>query len=815
MFETIWQDIRLAVRTLRGSPLFTLTAVLSLAVGIAGTAVIFAVVDAYLLRPWPGIADPARLVEIGRIDSGEGPGPSTADGFSTFSYPNYQDYLDRQTVLASFAASRTGEAVGLGDGVRATRVPGAYVSSNYFSVLGAPMALGRGFLPEDESLTSPATVAIISHRLWRSQFQSDGNVIGRNVQLNGRPFTIVGVASAGFNGHDIALTSIWIPLTGFPDGDNMRRFARRGQQWLMGIGRLKEGVSAAQARAEMTRIASDLAREYPDDNRRHGLGVEPSAALPVDGRSPITRFLALFSVLIGLVLLIACTNVGGMVLARGVNRAREMAVRLALGAERRRLVRLLITESVVVALAGAALGLLLAWEAIALLGRLVPIFRIELTYDVQLDWRVTAFSIGVAVLTVIACGLLPAVQATRIDLSSAMKPTASSGPKRLRARQVLLAVQVALSMLLVISALLLGRSLRNANAIDPGFMLDGVDVAGFDLRLGGYGPTARAALFDRLMSRVQALPGLESAALVRVVPLTLEREGGRVWLSSERGDDHAITVSRNFVSPDYFRLFRIPLLRGRVFDERDRAGAPEVAIINETMANRWWPGRDPVGQLLVQGVSRRPLQIVGVVRDTKYRSIGEDPTPFVYISAAQTNESVMRLLLRANGRSLLPQVRAIVAELDPNLPLVYASTLTDLTAIGLVPHRLASWLAAAVAIDAAFLAGMGIYGLAAYNASQRTREIGVRVALGALRRQVMQLIIAGAAVPIVIGAAIGLLAASLVTTLLAGMLYGVQPRDPVAFLGGAAVYVAVALIATLFPARRAASVNLVEALRAE
>jgi len=579
----------------------------------------------------------------------------------------------------------------------------------------------------------------------------------------------------------------------------------------MGIGRLKDGVTTAQAGAEMSRIASDLAREYPDDNRRHGLGVEPSAALV--GLLPfISTYVAILAALTGLVLLIACTNVGGMVLARSVNRAREMSLRLALGAARVRLVRLLVAESVLVALAGALLGLLVAQWGLTLLGQLVPMFRFSLTYDVQVDWRVTTFSIVVAALTVIACGLLPAVQATRIDLSTAMKPTSSSGPKRLRTRQVLLTAQVALSMLLVVTAILLGRSLTNANAIDPGFTLDGVEVADFDLRLGQ--PGSPRAFFDELMARVQQLPGLESAALARVAPLTREREGGRVWRLGELGDDLAITVSRNFVSPDYFRVLRIPLLRGRVFDERDRAGAPAVAIVNETMARRAWPVQDPVGQVLLQGVSRRPLEVIGVVRDTKYRTIGEDPSPFVYIPAAQTNEAVMRLLVRANGTSLLPQIRAIVAEMNPNLPME-ASTLTDLTSVVLLPHRLASWLAAVVAFIGAFLAAIGIYGLAAYNVNQRTREIGVRVALGALRAQIVRLMLAGAAKPVVLGAAVGLLASSLATRLLAGMLYGVQPLDPLSFIGGAVIFMTVAGLASFVPARRAAAVNPVDALRAE
>jgi predicted permease len=449
---------------------------------------------------------------------------------------------------------------------------------------------------------------------------------------------------------------------------------------------------------------------------------------------------------------------------------------------------------------------------VTLLGQLVPMFSgMRLAWDVHVDWRVTAFSTGVAALTVIGCGLLPALQATRIDLSTAVKPTNSGGPKRVRARQVLLAAQVAFSMLLVVTAMLLGRSLIHANAIDPGFTLDGVEVADFDLRLGQSG--SPRAFFDELMARVQQLPGLESAALARVAPLTREREGGRVWRLGEQGDERAMTVSRNFVSPDYFRVLRIPLLRGRVFDERDRAGAQPVTIVNETMARRAWPGQDPVGQFL-QGRAGRPLLVVGLVRDTKVRTIGEDPTPFVYISAAQTNEPIMRLLMRPRGVSLIPQVRAIVAEMNPNLPME-ASTLTDLTAVVLLPHRLASWLAAVVAIIGAFLAAIGIYGLAAYNVTQRTREIGVRVALGAIRVQVMRLILAGSAKPVVVGAAIGLLVSSLLTDLLADMLYGVRPLDPISFIGGAVILVAVAAVASLVPARRAASVNPIVALRAE
>jgi predicted permease len=814
MFDGIWQDLRHAARTAGATPLITISAALSLAIGIAGAAVIFSFVDAYFVRPWPGVPDPGRLVEIGRVDSGVGPGPSTGDGFSTFSYPNYADYRARQTVFRELAASRTGVSIGLGDGVVAQRVTGAYVSANYFRVVGVPIALGRGFLPEDEQLSAAASVVVISDRLWRTQFGGERSAIGRTIRLNGRAFTLVGVAAPGFRGHAIDVNHLWVPLGTF-DVVDVARLARRDQQWLMGLGRLRDGVTLDQARADMTRIARDLAREYPTDNRRHGLAVEPAGAIPVDGRSVIGRFVTLLSALIALVLIVACANVGAMLLARGVSRSREIAVRLALGAERRRVARLLVIESLVVAGGGAVAGLLGAWAAIRLLERLLPVLRIDITYALAIDSRVMTFVAVVAAVTGIVCGWVPALQAIGIDLSSAMKPTSGSSPRRLRARQLLLVAQVAVSVLLTVCALLLGRSLRNADAIDPGFVLSGVEAVGIDLKLGGFTPETQPQFVQSLMSRVQALPGVETAALARLVPLTREREGGRVWLPEKPRDEDVITVSRNFVTPDYFKVLQIPLVGGRNFDESDRMGAPLVAIINETLARRAFPGQDAVGRYFAVGPNRRPMQIVGVARDTKYRTIGEEANPFVYIPAAQTNEAIMWLLVRSTGASLLPHIRTLVAEMNPNLPLMLTSSLEDLTAIVLWPHRLASWLAAVVAIIGVVLAAIGIYGLTAYNVSQRTREIGVRVALGAVRLQVVRSVVSGVVLLAGIGAALGLIAAALVTGMLAGMLYGVQPIDLTSFSGGAATFIAVAAVASLVPARRAASINPVDALRAE
>ena len=813
--ESLLQDVRYAARGLRRAPLFTLTAVLSLGIGIAGNAVVFSLADAYLFQNRPGITSPDQLAEVGRIDTGEGPGFHGGEGFDTFSYPNYLDIRARQTVFRSLAAYDPDPTFGLGTGDDALRVQGAYVSANYFTVLGVPMALGRSFLPEEERLSSPSAVVVISDALWRAQFGGDHAAIGRTVHLNGRPFVIIGVAAPAFNGYTIAIERLWVPITAYSDGDDLRRVGLRGRQWLMGIGRLREGVTIDQARAEMARIARDLRRQYPDDNSRHGLGVEAASAVPVIGRSIVSRFVGLLFALVGLILLIACFNVAGMLLARGVTRGREIGVRLALGAARGRVVRLLAIESLMVSLAGGAAGLIAAWGAIQVIERAIPPFRIDLAFDLGIDWRVMLFSIAVATLTGVAFGLAPARAATRIDVASTIVRDGGGGTGRLRVRSAFVVAQVALSVLLVVCALLLGRSLRNAGEIDPGFAVEGLEVVGFDLRLGGYNPDRGRVFADALMSRIEALPGLESAASARVVPLTGEREGGRSWLPDEYGDERTIDASQNIVSPGYFRTLGLPLLAGRTFTAADRAGTSAVAIVNETLARRAWPGEPAIGKRLVLGVSRQPIEVVGVVRDAKYRTIGEGPTSFFYVPAAQRYESTFWILLRPRGPSLVPQVRGLIRDMDPNLPVVQAASLTEMTAFTLFPQRMAAWLAAIVGTVGLLLAALGVYGVTAYNVSQRTREIGIRVALGADRARVIRLILRHAVFLAAAGSAFGLAAAALVTRLLEGLLYGVRPLDPVSFAGAAVLFAGLATVASLIPATQAASVDPVEALRTQ
>ena len=816
--ESLVQDLRYAVRALRRSPIFAVTAVLSLGVGIAGNAVVFGLADAYLFRYQPGIADPERLVEVARVRASGGAVAVEDGGFDTFSYPNYLDYRARQTVFDGLAAYHVGGLArfGLGTGDDAVPVPGAYVSANYFDVLGVSMSRGRAFGADDERLDQARAVVVISHRLWQTQFQGAPDTVGRTVRLNGRPFTIVGIASPAFTGYAIEEQRLWVPITAYPDGDDQRRVALRGRQWLMGIGRLKPGVTIEQARDQMARIARDLQREFPDDNKDHGIGVERAGTVPVDGRPIVHRFVGLLFALVGLVMLIACFTTAGLLLARGVTRAPELGLRLALGAARSRVVRLLVVESLLISIGGAIVGVVLAWLGTTTLVRAIPIVpNLNITLDWGLDWRVVVFAFALAMGMGLICGVVPAWAATRPQLASTLSRERSGGAPRLRTRAVFVVAQVGLSVLLVVCALLLTRSMRHAAGIDPGFRVDGLEVAGIDLRLGGYDAERGRILAEELMRRIERLPGVQAAGSARVVPLTREREGGRFWLPGEFGPDKAIDGSQNIVTSGFFGALGLQLLAGRGFTASDRQGSQTVAIVNETLARLAWPGQPAVGKRILVGRSRWPVDVVGVVKDAKYRTVGESPTPFFYVPAAQRYEPVQWILLRSKGGSLMPSVRAVVRELDPNLPVAQAGSLAQLTAFTLFPQRLVTWLATIVAVTGVFLATLGVYGIASYHASLRTREIGIRVALGAARRQAVALVLVQTGWLAVGGIALGLSAAALVTRLLEGMLYGVRPLDPVSFAGGAIGFASLAIVAGLIPARRAASVNPVDALRAQ
>ena len=814
---TFSHDVAYATRLLRRSPAFTLTAVLSLAIGIAANGAIFSLADAVLLRDRPGI-DEEGLVDIARSQDGE--------GFDNNSYPNFADLRERSRSFSGIAGFRfSPEPVGLATAGGARRVWGQPVSANYFDVLGVAMARGRGFVEEEDRAGAPRPVAVIGHRLWRTEFGAAADAVGATIRVNGVVFTIVGVAPEGFAGNSIGATELWVPLTMYPAmfGRDPGLLANRAAVWIMAVGRLKPGVTIEQARAEVAAIGRTLAREHPVVNEGRGIAAQPSHRLGGFARSYVAAFIGLLFALVGLVLLIACTNVAGMLLARGVARGREVALRLAVGAKRGRIVRQLVTESVMLSLGGALAGVAAALWMIGALRAFLPALPVDVAIDLRLDWRVIGFSTLLAVTTGVLFGLVPALQAARTDLAAALKDGAAGhAPRRARLRHGFVVAQVAMSVLLVVCALLFARSLREAGRIDPGFDAAHVDSASIDFRLAGYDAARGARVSADVLDRVRRLPGVESAAYAAVAPLTGSGLGlGALTLPGQAADARdRVRPDWNVVTPGYFETLRTRIVAGRAFTEADRGGATDVAIVNQAFARRAWPGADPIGQVLhqheTQGAPPRVLTVVGVAQDAKYRSIGEEPRAFIYVPHAQQYRAETYLLARTDGRrSALPGIAAAVRQIDPNLPITHAAPLAELTSLGLLPHRLAAWVAGAFGAVGLLLASIGIYGITAFNVTQRTREIGVRVALGAARADVLRLVVGQAMRMAIAGAAGGLLLAAAATQLLRGLLYGVTPLDPVSFGAGAGLFAGLALAASWLPARRAASVNPVEALRTE
>jgi predicted permease len=807
------RDVVHALRLLRRSPAFTLTAAASLAIGIAGNAAIFGLADALLLRDRPGISESASLVDIGRTTRGE--------GFDNMSYPNFADLRERATAFSGMAGYRIGpEPMGLGVDSGAERIFGQTVSGNYFDVLGVRMAHGRGFLASEDRVGAPSFVTVISHHLWRQRFDGAADIVGRTIRLNGHPFAIVGVAADGFTGNTIARSDLWIPIAAYPTtmGRAADTLTSRRTVWMVAAGRLAPGVTFEQALAQVVVIGDDLRRAFPRENEAKGFTLLPSHRLPGELRSYASAFVGLLFALVGLVLAIACVNVAGMLLARSLARAREVAVRLAMGAARGRIVRQLVAENLVLSAASACLGLAMAAALIPLIRGFLPALPIPIALDLRLDWAVAGFLVGVSVLTGVLFGLVPALQAARTDLLTAMKVDARAGAsKRFGVRHAFVVAQIAMSTLLLITAVLLGRSVNNAAAIDPGFEIDNVEVATLDFRLGGYTDETGPRAQGEILNRMQHMASVASAAYAVVVPLTGSGFSLGTLSRSDRPEGDPIQADWNVVSPGYFATMRSAMVRGRIFTDADRIGSPDVAIVNETFAKRVWPGQDPIGLTLAhQGDTRRVLHVIGVARDAKYRSIGEEPRAFVYVPLAQNYVPELTLLVKTDGsRRVVSDIRAVVSQVNRNLPLVHTASLAETTAIGLVPHRLAAGVAGGFGIIGIVLAAIGLYGITAYSVTQRTREIGIRVAVGARTADVLRLVITQAMRLAAAGAAIGIALAAGITQLLTGLLYGIRPLDPASFGAGTMFLALLALFASWLPARRAAAVNPVEALRAE
>jgi predicted permease len=802
-------QVRYACRTLLKAPAFTAAAVLTLALAIGAHTALFTLVNAILLRPLPGIADQGRLVNV-HVHA-------TAPGgvrFGSFSHPNYRDLRDQQRALSGLAAFN-GRGVSLGGPSGPELVGAQLVSGNYFSVLGVQPMRGRLIADADDRAPGSSPVAVISHALWQRRFGGDPQAVGRPLTLNGFPFTVVGVAPVGFHGHFVGFPfEVWVPLSMAAQAAPGEDLMARQSGWLELVGRLAPGVTAAQAQASLAAVAAQLERDYPTTNKGLGVDLRPMTGIDDSLRPGVLSFLAALQAVGLAVLLIACVNVAGLLLARAATRRREVAVRLAVGASRADLVRQLLTETLVLFALGGLGGLAVAAWTADLLHAFQPSFPVPLRFDLRLDLRVVAFGLGSTLLTALPFGLAPALQASRVDLVPALKNQAAGGPGRSRLRGLFVAGQVALSVALLAGAGLLVRTLHRARSLDPGFDADGVQTARLDLSLLARDEAYGRAFYRRLVEAVQAAPAVEAVSLTRSVPL---RGTGTlvtpVQVEGRAGDP--VAVGFNVVAPRYFETLRLPLVAGRDFRATDGPEAPGVAIVNQALARRFWPDQDAVGRRLQRG--KAALEVVGVARDSAYGRPGEAPEPHLYLPHAQSFSPRMTLLARARGdlAPLAARIRAEVAGLEKDLPVLESTPLTEAVAFALFPQRMLATIAAALGGLGLLLAGTGLYGVVAYSVSRRAREMGVRVALGARARDLSVMVVREGFTLALYGLLPGLLLAVAAGRVLRSMLHGLSPADPLALGAVAALLAAVAGVASYLPARRASAVDPMVALRYE
>jgi macrolide transport system ATP-binding/permease protein len=813
--ETMLQDIRFGFRILFKSPAFTLVAALSLALGIGANTAVFSIINASLLKPLP-VEEPERLVSVFTTDT-KNPGNLPT------SHLNYVDYRDQNQVFSSLLAY-TGAGLSLTRGETIEPVFGLVVSGNYFDVLGVKTALGRAFLPDEDKTPGAHPVVVLSHGLWQRGFGGDVNLVGKTISLNRHDFTVVGIVPEGFTGTDLGPgPDLWVPMMmhdqvqpGF-DWYNERRGL-----FLNLVGRLKPGVSVEQAQASLKIFSGQLAQSFPKDNEGRGAKIVPllQARIDPDGSGQLLLASGVMMGVVALVLLIACANIANLLLARASARRKEIAMRLALGAGRARLIRQLLTESLVLSLVGGVVGFLVALWARDLLRTFDPVGGGPNAPPIAtLNFRVLGFTLLVSLLSGVIFGLAPALQASKPDLVLTLKGETSAPARRafgFNLRKALVVIQVALSLVSLISAGLFVRSLRNAQATNPGFITDNILLAGFNLGREGMDKPQGVNFQRQLAERAAALPGVQAVTIASSRPF----DGGimrSVFLEGQAPtpNGRGVLVQLNNVGLRFFETLGISLQQGRDFSERDDENAPKVVIINETMARRFWPNQDAIGKRFKFFGEEFYREVVGVARDTKYNDLTEANTPFIYAPLLQnySNEGTLHVRTTGDATRITAAVRAVAKELAANVSLLNVQTLGARIDQSLDGPRAQTRLLAFFGLLALLLSSIGIYGVMAYSVAQRTREIGIRMALGARSQNVLSMVVGQGMTLVGGGVALGLIAAFAVTRLIGSLLFGVGAADPVTFVIASLLLVGVAALASYLPARRATKVDPLIALR--
>jgi macrolide transport system ATP-binding/permease protein len=811
MIETAWQDLRFGIRTLRRSPGFTLLAILCLTLGIGANAAVFSWVEGILLRPYPLVSHQERLVALAG---------TMGDERDETSWPDLLDVQRSCTLCETlFVSNITGATLSIGE--RAQVITGSIASANYFDAIGVHPMLGRGFEPGEDTGHNAHPVVVISYHLWQTRFKGDREIIGKTQRFNNVVHTIVGVAPEGFYGTFVGRgIEFWVPasmLEAFNGG--YAKLEDRGARWAEAYVRLKPGVTRNQAQQEISAIAARLETEYPATNRGRGIMVWALWQTPFNHAGELLPIFEIMAVVVMFVLLIVCANVGNLLLVRSFARRHEMTVRLAVGAGRGRLLRQLATEGLLLSACGAAGGILVAYWCRHALVLLFPVRGGNVMYlPGEIDWRVLALSGAVCLITTLLLGLIPAMQTGKIDLAGALKSDSAGvvgGGGRAWVRSSLVVLQVTLSFILLVGATLLMQSLRKIRTTSPGFSTTHVFDTSVTLAASGYDAPRAKTFQDELIQRIRALPGVEAAAYARVVPLGYDSFSSTpIAVDGYKPQpNEQPTADYNEVSPDYFATLGIPRISGREFTRADDENAPRVAIVNQTMVARYWRGQDPIGQRLQ--VKGNWVQVVGIVKDSKYYNMDETPRPFFYVPLRQYFDIGPDIHIRTTQplqtvqTALIREVRA----LDPNLALYEMITLQEQVNRSTSQQLVAVTLVALFGGLALLLAGIGLYGVMSYIVSQSTRELGLRMALGAGASNVMRLVLSRGLLLTTAGIVIGVAVALLLTRLLGNLLYQVSPRDPLAF-GSALVVITIASFAACFlPAWRATRVDPARALR--